>query len=167
MAKKKKEKKPKERPRILLLYVGVREGKNARLFHVYYQVTQEEYDAGLDADFIAGKESRWFSRRFGYARPGTILSIEATDDGHTVYRDTAKTLGYMPDDVCATWAAQSKTIETANKMEKQAKREGARDLSFERLEPLRLAYWKLRTSAERAAFLARVNVAVTSLKPLK
>ncbi len=171
MAKQKKKKsdkaKKKERPTILLVYKGVVEGKGDRLYHVYFPVTQEQVDAGLTEEIALAGESRWFSKRFGYARPGTVLSIEAENEGHTVYRETAKTVGHLPDDVCAEWAALSKTIEAANKMKKQAKREGSRDLSFECLEPLRAAYWKLRSSTERAAFLARVNVAVTSLKPLK
>ncbi len=153
----------------ILVYKGAFEGKGDRLFHVYLPITQEQYDSGdlTPKEVLAGK-SLWFSKRFNYARPGSILSIEGSGENcSSVFRNTAKTMGYMDDAVCAEWAADSKAVEVANRMMKQAKKEGKRDLSMECLEPLRLAYWSLRTSNERAAFLARIHMAVTSMKPLR
>jgi len=163
-----KPKKRKKNPTRILVYKGVFVGKGDRLFHVYYPITQEQFDSGkLEPGTVLSSKSMWFSKRFNYARPGTILSIEhdKKDEG-AVFANTAKTMDYMDDAVCAEWSAESKAIESANRMVKRTKREGRRDLSLECLEPLRAAYWKLRTRDERTIFMARVNTALTSAKPL-
>ncbi len=164
-----KKKGPEQHPTRILVYKGVVEAKGGRLYHVYYSITQEQFDSGkLTPGMVLASEPLWFTKRFNHARPGIILSIEhEKDDPGKVFRNTAKTMEYMPDDVCAEWAADSGAIETANKVMKNIKKEGKRDLSMEVLEPLRLAYWKLRTRNERAAFLARMHMAVTSAKSLR
>jgi hypothetical protein len=168
MAKQKKQKaepqpQPEPRKRTFLIYIGRR--RNAkRLSHAYLST---------DESWKETKEWPWFTninwqtviiyeKKFTFARPGTVISVEYKDDDKgTVYGATAKVVGHIDDTAAATWTAASKAAETEWTLQKNAKKEGARDTEMELLRPLRVAYGRLRTTDQRTAFLARVIAGVT------
>ena len=103
-----------------------------------------------------------YGKRFSFSRPGTVVSIESDPENEgTVYSDTANVVGHIDDETAAAWRAASDAIKTAWDVRRKAKKEGARDLQLELLEPLRDAYRGLHDRNQRTAFLARVMTYIT------
>ena len=102
-----------------------------------------------------------FGKRFAFARPGSVVSIEYDGGGDTVYTKTARVVGQIAEEIAAAWRATSDAVKTAHDLVRKAKKDGARDLALEALEPLRAAYRGLRDKNQRTAFLARVIDHVT------
>ena len=151
------------RPRRLLVYVGVREG-DRKLHHAYLAVGDDwqERDFPLDPLPRLAADLHLYGKRFSFSRPGTVISIEHDpEDEGTVYTDTAQVLGHVDDKVAAAWRATSDAVKTAHDLKRNAKKEAARDLQLEVLEPLRAAYRGLRDRNQRTAFLARVMAYIT------
>ncbi len=161
MPKKSEQEKP--RPRRLLVYIGVREG-DKKLHHAYLAVGEdwEERDFPLVPLPALDKDLRLYGKRFGFIRPGAVLSIEYDPENEgTVYTDTAEVVGQIDDKVSAAWRAASDAIKTEWDVRRKAKQEGRRDMQLELLEPLRETYRRLRNRDQRTAFLARVMAYIT------
>jgi hypothetical protein len=154
----------KERPRRLLLYLGVREGEKGRLFHAYLGVGGDWQEREFPADPLPelADDLHLYGKRFGFIRTGTVVSIEVDPENEgTVYTDTSEVVGHIDDETAAAWKAASDAIKTAWDVKRKAKKEGRRDLQLELLEPLREAYARLRNRDQRTAFLARVMAYIT------
>ena len=153
-----------ERPRRLLLYVGVREGGKGKLLHAYLGVGDGWRERGFPADPMPtlADDLQLFGKRFGFIRPGSVISIgyDPENEG-TVYTDTARAVGQIDDKIAAAWRAASDAVKTAHDVRRKANKDASRDLQLEALEPLREAYQGLRDRNQRTAFLARVMAYVT------
>lgn len=164
MAKKRK-KEEEQRPTQLYLYLGVAEISKDRLRHVYLPVGEDwrKKTYPLQRPNAYAEETRMYQKRFGHARPGAVIRIEhdPEDDG-TVFHKSAEMIGSVTRETAASWQATSNAIRTAHDAKQLAKKDGARDLQMETLEPLRAAYRALRNRNQRAAFMARVSVYLTS-----
>ena len=159
----KESKQDEPRPRRLLVYVGVREG-DKKLHHAYLAVGDDWQERDFPPDPLPqlADDLHLYGKRFGFSRPGAVLSIEFDPEIEgTVYRDTAEVVGHIDDETAAAWRAASDAIKTAWDVRRKAKQEGRRDLQLELLEPLREAYAKLRNRDQRTAFLARVMAYIT------
>ena len=153
----------KPRPRRLLVYVGVREG-DKKLHHAYLAVGDDWRERDFPPDPLPqlADDLHLYGKRFGFSRPGAVLSIEYDPENEgTVYTDTSEVVGHIDDETAAAWRAASDAIKTAWDVRRKAKQEGRRDLQLELLEPLREAYAKLRNRDQRTAFLARVTAYIT------
>ena len=153
----------KPRPRRLLVYIGVREG-DKKLHHAYLAVGNDWQERDFPPDPLPqlADDLRLYGKRFGFSRPGAVLSIEYDPENEgTVYRDTAEVVGHIDDETAAAWRAASDAIKTAHDAFRKAKKDGARDMQLELLEPLRAAYRGLRNRNQRTAFLARVMAYIT------
>ena len=151
------------RPRRLLTYVGVREG-GKKLHHAYISVGDDwqERDFPLDPLPSLAGDLHLYGKRFGFIRPGAVVSIEFNpEDEGAVFTDTARPVGHVEDKVAAAWRAASDAVKTAWDLRRKARKEGARDLQLELLEPLRDTYRGLRDRNQRTAFLARVMAYIT------
>jgi len=165
MAKKGKAEKEKQRPTHLFLYLGVAETGKGQLRHVYLPVKEgwEKKSFPSERPNVWSDETCIYTKRFGFVRPGTVISIEHDPkDPCIVYGRSAHRMGALPDKICALWSATSDAIKTAHEMLRKSQKDGARDLQMEMLEPLRAAYRRLRSKHQRAAFIARVSVYLTS-----
>ena len=165
-AKRKKEPEtPEQRPIQLYLYLGVVETGKDLLRHCYLTVDEswEKIHYGVKRPDVWTEDVRFYGKRFGLARPGSVISIEHDkDDDRTVFRGSARIVGSVDDESAASWSATSAAIKTAHDARKRAKKEGSRDLQMELLEPLRAAYRALHNRHQRTAFIARVSVYLTS-----
>ena len=149
-----------DRPRILLAYLGV-QISSSKPFHTFLPLDEDWAEKDLP-----GHESesvRFYKSRLGSARPGAVISIEHDPDSETrtVYTETARVIGHLPDEIATEWQAKSQAIQTAHELQRSAKKEGSRDLPLEVLEPLRSAYTSLRNKNQRTALLARVVAYIT------
>lgn len=157
---KKAEEKP--RPRRLLVYIGVRAWlKGNKHGHVYLPVEKGWQDEpppepDVEAACIWGKPIV----RFG--RPGKVFTIEHEEGNEgRVFIGTDDDIGSYPNEVCVAWESESRAIESAKRIETEAKKDGARDIALEELEPFQRAYKRLRNKNERAVFLGRLIDYVT------
>jgi len=153
----------KPRPRRLLAYIGVRES-GKKLHHAYLAVGDDwaERDFPLDPLPQLAGDLHLYGKRFGFIRPGAIVSIEfSPEDEGTVFTDTARPVGHVADEVATAWRAASDAVKTAWDLKRKARKEGARDLQLELLEPLREAYRGLHDRNQRTALLARVMAYIT------
>lgn len=164
-AKKKKaapEEKP--RPRRLLVYVGVRAWlKGGRNGHVYVPVEKGWQDEPApNPDDSKTDTCIWAKKIARFARPGKVFSIEHHEgnDGR-VFIDTDDDIGSYPPDVCVEWESISRAIESAARIEADAKKDAARDIALEELVPFQRAYKRLKNKNERAVFLGRLIDYVT------
>ena len=153
----------KPRPRRLLVYIGVREG-GKKLHHAYLAVGEDwnEREFPLDPLPQFADDLHLYGKRFGFIRPGAVVSIEFNPEIEgTVYTDTVQVLGHVDDKTAAAWRAASDAVKTAWDLKRKARKEAARDLQLELLEPLRNAYRGLRDRNQRTALLARVMAYIT------
>jgi hypothetical protein len=153
-----------ERPRRLLLYLGVREGAKGKLHHGYFGVGDDWQEREFPADPLPALSGNLhlYGKRFGFVRPGTVIRIECdAEDKTTVYGDSAEVVGHIDDETAAAWRAASDAVKTAHDLKKKAKKDAGRDLALEALEPLREAYRGLRDRNQRTALLARVMAYIT------
>lgn len=154
----------KPHPRRLLAYVGVREGDKGKLLHGYLDVTEDwkEHVFPTDPPTEFSKDLHLYGKRFGFVRPGTVISIEydAEKEG-TIFTDSAHVEGHLEDGVAMAWQATSRAIQTEWDVRRKAKKDAARDLQVEALKPLREAYGSLKNKNQRAALLARVITYIT------
>ena len=151
-------------PRRLLVYLGVREGDKGKLRHAYLAVEEDWQEREFPTSPLPqlSDDLHLYGKRFGFSRPGTVVSIEFDPEKEgTVYTDTANVVGHIDDETAAAWRAASDAIKTAHDFLRNSKKDAARDLQLELLEPLREAYRKLRNRNQRTAFLARVMAYVT------
>ena len=151
------------RPRRLLVYIGVREG-GKKLHHAYLAVGEDwnEREFPLDPLPQFADDLHLCGKRFGFIRPGAVVSIEFNPEIEgTVYTDTAQVLGHVDDKPAAAWRAASDAVKTAWDLKRKARKEGAGDLQLELLEPLRNAYRGLRDRNQRTALLARAMAYIT------
>jgi hypothetical protein len=154
----------RERPRRLLLPLGVREGEKGKLLHAYLAVGGDWQEREFPTDPLPqlSDDLQLYGKRFGFSRPGTVVSIEYDPDNEgTVYTDTANVVGHIDDRTAAAWRAASDATKTAHDALRNAKKDAARDLQLELLEPLRETYRGLRNRNQRTAFLARVMAYIT------
>jgi len=103
------------RPRRLLTYVSVREG-DKKLHHAYISVGDDwqERDFPLDPLPSLAGDLHLYGKRFGFIRPGAVVSIEFyPEDEGAVFTDTARPVGHVDDKVAAAWRAASVAVKTA------------------------------------------------------
>ena len=158
----KEEEKP--RPRKLMAYLGVKEGEKHKLLHAYVDVGDDWQTRKFPLVPLPALDDglRLYGNRFGFTRPGAVISIEhETEEEGTVYADSAEVVGYIDDKTAAAWKAASDAANTVAEIGRRAKREAGRDLQLEILEPLREAYRGLRNRNQRTALLARVMAYIT------
>ncbi|MHC5054589.1 MAG: recombinase family protein, partial [Planctomycetota bacterium] len=90
MPKERKQDEP--RPRRLLVYLGVREG-GKKIHHAYLAVGDDWQERDFPPDPLPqlAADLHLYGKRFGFSRPGTVLSIECDPENEgTVYTDTAE-----------------------------------------------------------------------------
>jgi hypothetical protein len=147
-----------------MAYLGVREGEKGKLHHAYLRVGEDWPEQEFPADPLPAlaDDLHLYGKRFGLIRLGSVVSIEFDPEKEgTVYTDTARPVGQIDDAVAAAWRAASDAVRTAHDLRRKAKKDAARDLQLEALEPLREAYRGLRDRNQRTAFLARVMAYIT------
>jgi hypothetical protein len=160
-SKKDKQEEAPQRPKCLMLYLGLAEISRDRMRHVYLPVSEDwqKQQYTEERPNLFGPETRFYQKRFGWSRPGTAIEIEYdAEKPGTVYHHTARRVGSLKDSIAGPWQAASDAVKTAHDAKVQARKEGARDLQMEMLEPLRKVYHSLRNRHQRAAFLARVQL---------
>ena len=154
----------KSRPRKLMAYLGVKEGEKHKLLHAYAEVGDDWQTREFPLVPLPALDDglRLYGKRFGFIRPGTVISIEhETEEDGTVYADSAEVVGHIDDRTAAAWKVASDAARTAVEVGRKTKRQAARDLQLELLEPLREAYRGLRNRNQRTALLARVMAYIT------
>jgi hypothetical protein len=158
----KEEEKP--RPRKLMAYLGMREGEKRKSLHAYVDVGDDWQTREFPLVPLPALNDglHLYGKRFGFARPGAVISIEhETEEKGTVYSDSAEVVGYIDDKTAAAWKAASDAARTVAEVGRRARSEARRDLQLEILEPLREAYRGLRNRNQRTALLARVMAYIT------
>lgn len=152
-------KKTEQRPTILLAYVGVYPGAD-RLRYAYLPVG-EGYATDDFCDYEKVREGlKIYTKRFGNVTPGSVISIETDGDGSTVYNGSAQWIGQVEQGVVDEWYTLSKAAEDAYKTRQAMKSRSANQLA-EMLEPVQQKYDRLRTTDQRAVFIARVIATIT------
>jgi hypothetical protein len=160
------------RKKVVLLYLRIFQAKEGR-FHEYVEVPADQGgDDYLELPTTVKVPSEWTRRAFKKAlapgsRPGAVYEFVASKDGKTVYPGTKRFLGLWPnaDDV-VIWRSVFDAEKLARDALAREKKEAGRNCMFERLEPIRTAYWRLE-GRERAAFLTRVMTAIMNPKTLR
>jgi len=180
-AKKKTE--PKEiKPFVaLLVYAGVGIGARGTQLHVYHELAvRRNLKKGIDVDeWLADghvrqliqevegherlNEGVGWKKVIGHTRQvGAILTVECEDkSASTIYAGTGTRVGEVDDQVAAEWQAASSGCEVELQVERDRRKEKSVDHLAEQLAPVREAYKRLRTKAQRAAMLAAVIETVT------
>ena len=157
-----------ERPRVLLAYAGVTMNSKKAISHIYHEVG-EDWRTNVPDDRVHGfdaedsPKSRWYGKRFGFATPGTIISIEVDPEDGAVYGTTAKRVGQYDGDLCLQWSTQSRAVEDAKAGVSAAKKaeKADKDRFVELLEPIRKAYHECRSETQRVAILNRIHAIIT------
>lgn len=140
-----------EPQRVLLVYLGVKEMDDSKLYHRYRAVTRKQ--EGDDTIWEnADMEEMLYGKRLFYGMPGSVFSIEWTPgkEGHSVKLGTDKGEGVWPDeDERVKWAAQSRAIQNAFESAKALDKLLTNNVALERLEPFRAAYKRSSANVKR------------------
>jgi len=153
------EKKPEweDKPRVVLTYLGIREGRGNKLLSYYAKVKEPWEDNppdldGDDAQFLAYSSKIDMPRAIGQV---FRVAYDAENNG-TVWPGSVERLGFYPTEIRREWQVISQAVQTTRDMRSQRKKEESRDLLMEALVPLRREYTRLRSKHAKTAFLARV-----------
>ena len=151
--------------RINLLYVGVREGKDAPTVHLWYDLTGIANDGNpLKEDherhqLYGGKKKRG-GNNIALASPGQIFSFEKSENG--VFANTRHYVGrWQNDDDVVRWQAESNAIEKTIELAARAKKESKERLDWQALEPFRRAYHGRLNYRQQQMLLAQIINYVT------
>ena len=153
--------------RIDLLYVGVREGKDAPTVHLWYDLTGIANDGStLKEDHerhqLYGGKKRG-SNNIALASPGQIYSFEKSENG--VYSNTRHYVGrWQNEDDVVKWLAESTAIERTIELATRAKKESKERLDWQALEPFRKAYNGRLNYRQQQMLLAQIMQFVTKHK---
>jgi hypothetical protein len=144
-----------ERRKLILVYRGATpKGAPGELLYAYSEIT------GWPKEPVIGKERLYSKRVHGLSQPGAVVEIDGNDTA--VFPGSDRFLSLWPDRArMAEWQAASDATTRAAEAYKAGKKEGARRLDLEALEPLRRAYRALPAPA-RAQLLARVVAWLTA-----
>jgi hypothetical protein len=132
---------------IKMVYAGLRLHGDKKT-HLYFKVND---------DVLLGDRAN-FKVQIYPCTPGTIFTIEATDDENTVHNNTAKYVGVWRDEEdVRVWQAEHKANNFILQGHRKAQQPGDID---EIVKDLRMAY-KLMEPTQRRAFIAWLNLEIT------
>ena len=154
--------------RIDLLYIGVREGKDAPTVHLWYDLTGVTNDGSpLKEDHerhqLYGGKKRG-NNNIAFASPGQVYSFEKSENG--VYANTSRQyIGrWQNDEDVVKWQAESNAIERTIELAARAKKESKEHLDWQALEPFRKAYNGRLNYRQQQMLLAQILHYVTRYK---
>ncbi len=151
--------------RIELVYIGVREGADSPIVHLWQDVTGIANDGSPLKD--DPQKHHCYARKRGsniaFASPGQIYSFEKSENG--VYSSTARYVGrWECQDDMVKWQAESQAIERSIELAHRAKKEAKERLDWEALEPFRKAYQGRLNYKQQQMLLAQILQYVTRYK---
>jgi len=154
----------KPRPRRFLIYVGLRPYIKSGLAHTYLAVGEdwESHDIPEIDKADDDKVLCWTKALGKWIRVGTVFTVEHHDDEPgRVFVKTDEKVGSVPKEIAARWESVSRAYESEKTIERESKKDGARDITMELLDPLTRAYSELRNKNERTMLLGRIMAYVT------
>lgn len=165
---------PERRP-ALMVFVGVRRGKDKKKSYLWREIPQDANNGEPypEDDFdIPSSATGMYSGSKKNLSPsavvGSVISIDVAPDGTTCYPSTSRLLGsWKNEEDVVRWRAESRAIEGEIEFDQKAAKEARQDLPKETLEPFRHAYWLCRNARQRAQLLGWIIEQVTSGQSLK
>jgi hypothetical protein len=153
--------------RIELLYLGVREGSDKPILHLWYDLAGIANDGSPLKDaherhqLYGGKKRR--DSNIAFASPGQIFSFEKSENG--VFGATSRYVGrWQNEDDVVRWQAESNAIERTIELAVRAKKESKERLDWQALEPFRQAYNGRLNYRQQQMLLAQILHCVTKHK---
>lgn len=135
-----------DRKTIHLLFVGVRKDRKGKRATLWHEIDVKEND-GESLRWNSAKEHRYTGRGARLNAPvvpGSIILIEATPDGKSVFPSTSRLVdSWQNEGDVVLWRSQSRAVEGEIEEGERAAREARRDLPAENLAPFKRAYAKL------------------------
>jgi hypothetical protein len=134
-----------------LLYVGVIDGDDGKLWHKYLPVSDWEQTEHNYVDGKIGEQPSYFGKKISHGQPGHVFTIHKTPNKEgSVQVNTAKFIGLWNDPKKrAAWQAESTAREHAHEQHREVEKllKGRADKLA--LDPFRAAYWKLDARGRR------------------
>lgn len=135
-----------KRHTIHLLYVGVKQDREGKRITLWHKIELGENN-GDPHQWNTEREHRYSgknARLKAPVTPGSIISIEASQDETSVFPSTSRLVGlWKNEDDVTQWRAESRAIEGVIEEKERALREIKRDLPAENLAPFRAVYARL------------------------
>ena len=130
---------------------------------IYWRRIEDDENNGEKLNPDSTKESAYTGKNiYPHSSPGTIISIDESEDGKSVYPSTARHAGFWKnkEDV-AEWQAAVRVIEITEESKQKVMKEAKQSLPREVLAPYRSAYFSLANRRQRANFLAWIINEIT------
>src|SRR5260370_564840 len=144
------------RPRMTLVCVGKTYIQNGKIGLVFREINQNR---------AAGGERIYSQKDLKRGRVGAVYEVEgSTENLRSIFTDTLRWLRLWEDKPeAAAWQAAADAFDTRDLAAKQEKKQNARKLPLELLEPIRKEY-RRTNAAGRLAFEVRVLAYLRQLK---
>jgi len=135
-----------------MIYKGLREGGKGKKHYAWTTLKTNDLDAPLEG------EDHWYSKQVQRsAVPGCVYEMTLLNGGSSIRMQSGRWIGMHDDeDYVAELQAEHSAISTSFDIKGKAASERRRRFDLERLEPIRTAYWDLKSGRQRAALLAEV-----------
>jgi len=150
-----------EREAVLMLYLGLAQGKGRRLCGRWLPITAADLEAGhvtIDEDAV-----RWYAG-LQKPMPGVVYEYQQ-QRGTTEIIKPGKYVALWPNNEDRMrWSAETRAIEARIAADRREKKETTADPMEEHAKALRAVYWKL-TGGARTQFLARLVYLITARRP--